>query len=119
MLESMAGRRLFPLWPVALLLGIFSGWVYLRVGDAVLAAFLALAFSMALGAARPRHAWARALIISLCIPAAEVLAIVTHAHLTSDKLPGSFIALVPAFVGAYGGFFMRRAVGVLFQKPGN
>ncbi len=115
----MAGRSLFPLWPVALLLGIFAGWVYLRIGDAVLAAFLALAFSMALGAARPHRAWAWALMISLCIPAAEAFAILTLAHQTSDKLPGSFIALVPAFVGAYGGFFMRKAVGVLFQKPGN
>ncbi len=116
--KYMAGTKLFPLWPVALLFGMFGGWVYLHIPDAVFAALLVLAFSMAMGVARPRRPWGWALLIALCIPAAEGWLIATRVHLTAEKLPGTFVVLAPGFVGAYGGSFMRKAVGVLFQKPG-
>ncbi len=114
----MAGSK-FPLWPLGVVFGAFSGWVYLRIEDAIFASFLTLFFGMAMGVARPRRPWGWALIIALWIPAAEAWLMITHVHPTPDKLPGTFFALVPAFVGAYGGFFMRRAVGVLFEKPGH
>ncbi len=112
----MAARKLIPLWPLALGFGILAGWVYIHAPTG-LAALLVVAFSMGMGVARPRQPWVWALLIALWIPAAEAWLIVRHIHPTIAGLPGALLVLFPGFVGAYGGFFMRKAIGVLFPEP--
>jgi hypothetical protein len=102
-------------WPrlwhllLALYLGLLVGLTDLRTDDPQLPALLLITFGLFLGFAQPKAAWRWALVLGLWVPALGFIAFavkVTPAQLSDVFF--SFIALVPALVGAYAGVFVRR-----------
>jgi hypothetical protein len=70
---------------------------------------------MFLGALRPRRPWMWALLVALCVPAAEYVAHLGREHFTRGATFASFALLAPAFVCAYGGAMGRKVVGELLK----
>jgi hypothetical protein len=114
MTTESRNRPLF--WILAVVLGVAAGYIHLLEPDPTMAALLVVAFTMALGVSQPRKPWRWALIIALCLPAAELLAFLGRTKPTRAAVYASFVTLVPAFVGAYGGALMRQMVGNVFAK---
>lgn len=90
----------------AILLGLFIAWVDSRptwddTGITATAVFLVSAF---LGLALPERAWLWALAVGSWIPAYGIV---------QNRNYGAVLALVVAFVGAYGGSFGRKLLNAL------
>jgi hypothetical protein len=99
------------LWMLGAVLGVFAGFVEVKVGDLLLTAFLVLAFTMFLAFARPEHPWRWAVLVSLCIPLARLFAaLVIREYTDRAQVYESFLAFLPGVVGAYGGHFMRQVI---------
>jgi hypothetical protein len=106
-------------WPftmVALGFGALIGYVQLRWGELAISALLVAMVTMFLGAMRPRRPWLWALLVALCVPAAQLFAYLGREHFTRGAIFGSFALLAPAFVCAYVGAVGRKLVGELFKK---
>lgn len=109
--------RTWPYYVVALVLGAVSGFAQVTVQDPTFSALLLVAFCMFLAYMRPRRPWRWSLIVGLCVPAAEFVALLTRIRPTEAMIYGSFVGLLPAFIGALGGSLMRRMITTLFAKP--
>ena len=106
-------------WPfvlVALGCGALIGYAQLRSGELAISALLVAMATMFLGAMRPRRPWLWALLVALCVPAAQLIAYLGREHFTRGAIFGSLALLAPAFVCAYGGAIGRKLVGELFKK---
>jgi hypothetical protein len=103
-------RRDVSLIVTALMLGIITGYLDQHTDDTGIIALLVFGFSLVLGIVRPHLAWLWALIIGSAIPAAGFLALMRTSPPWPNDVPGSFLALVFSFVGAYAGVLARRAV---------
>lgn len=101
---------------VALGCGALIGYAQLRWGELAISALLVAMITMFLGAMRPRRPWMWALLVALCVPAAQLLAHIGREHFTRGAIFGSFALLAPAFVCAYGGAVGRKLVGELVKK---
>ena len=93
----------------ACVLGALAGWSQVALQDISL--LLAAAFTLFLAVARPRRPWRWALIVSLCLPAAEGIAYLARWHPERGAVAESFLGIILAMMCAYGGAFLRRAVG--------
>ena len=95
---------------LTMLLGVLISLIDLSSTDPQLPALLLLAIGFVAGYAKPGYAWVWALLLGIWIPLAEftTLAIGMRLGYRPDILASS-IALVPAFVGAYGGAFVQWA----------
>ena len=102
-------------WPslwhllLALYLGLLTGLTDLRTDDPQLPALLLITFGLFLGFAQPKAAWRWALILGLWVPGLGFIS--RAAHVTSAPLSDllfSFVALVPALIGAYAGVRVNR-----------
>ena len=109
--------RTGPYYVLALVLGAVAGFAQVTVQDPTFSALLLVAFCMFLAYMRPRRPWRWSLIVGLCVPAAEFIALLTRIRPTEAMIYGSFVGLLPAFIGALGGSVMRRMVTTLFAKP--
>lgn len=98
----------------ACVLGAIAGWTQIELRD--LSLLLVSAFTLFLAVWRPQRPWRWALIVGLCLPAAEFLSYLSRWHPLRGAVAGSFISLVPAMMCAYGGALLRRAVGILFPS---
>ncbi|HEX9120856.1 MAG TPA: hypothetical protein VF840_09985 [Terriglobales bacterium] len=118
--SSPAASALIPAdWPftiVALAFGALIGYAQLRWGELAISALLVAMVTMFLGAMRPRRPWVWALLVALCVPAAQLFAYLGREHFTRGAIFGSFALLAPAFVCAYGGAVGRKLVGELVRK---
>jgi CDP-diglyceride synthetase len=106
-------------WPfvlVALAFGALIGYAQLRLGELAISALLVAVVTMFLGALRPQRPWLWALLVALCVLAAQLFAYLGRERFTRGATFGSFALLAPAFVCAYGGAVGRRLVGELFKK---
>jgi hypothetical protein len=101
---------------LALAFGALIGYAHLRWGELAISALLVAMVTMFLGAMRPRRPWVWALLVALCVPAAQLSAYLGREHVTRGAIFGSFALLAPAFVCAYGGAVGRNLVGKLFKK---
>ena len=97
---------------IALVLGAVAGWSQVALQDMSL--LLASAFTLFLAVARPQRPWRWAVMVSSCLPLAELIAWAAREHPERGDVMFSFVAFVPAFMCAYGGAFLRRTVGILF-----
>lgn len=98
---------------LALLGGLFAGTLDFNATEPQPAALLVLIFAGILGYFQPRTAWRWAILVVLGLPLA---------HLTLRQLgfqprdpvsPSEYatlIALIPGFIGAYGGVLVRKAI---------
>ena len=102
---------------VAILLGLFSGWVNETVGDPLLTALCVLAFTMLLGAWKKQRPWRWMLIVWAGVPL--MLAydhFVVHMPHQRWQVYGAFLQLLAGSAGAHGGHFMRQVIDRVFLK---
>jgi len=101
---------------VAILSGLFTGWVNQRVDDPLLTALCVLAFTMVLGFWKPDRPWRWALLVWAGVPV--VLAyyhfVIKWPH-DRAQVYGAFLQLLAANAGAYGGHFMRQMIDNVFR----
>ena len=107
-------------YPLAVALGLFSGWVNQTVDDALLTALCVLAFTMMLGVWKPARPWRWILLVWAGVPL--VLAYyqfsVRWPH-DRGQVYGAFLQLLAASAGGFGGHFMRRMIdNVVLKKDG-
>ena len=98
----------------AILLAAVAGWSQVALHDVSL--LLASAFALLLSVARPQRPWRWAVIVCAGLPLAELVAWLARMHPERGDIMFSFVALVPAFMCAYGGAFLRRSVRILFPR---
>jgi len=86
---------------LALVLGLGIAWIDSRPNwdDTGVSVFLILAAATLCGFLASRKPWMIALAVSIWIPLASIF--ITHNY-------GGFLALVPGFIGAYAGWFIKR-----------
>jgi hypothetical protein len=102
---------------LGILLGVFAGFGEVKVGDLLLTALLVLAFTMLLGTLRPERPWRWALLVAVCIPLSRLFAAkVSHEFTERAQIYESFLAFLPAIVGAYSGAVLRNVVKKVFDQ---
>jgi hypothetical protein len=102
---------------LALLLGLFAGWVNQVVDDALLTALCVLSFSMLLGTWKRDRPWRWVLLVWVGVPI--VLAyyhfVVRWPH-DRGQVYGAFLQLLAASAGSFGGHYMRQMIDNVFLK---
>jgi len=101
---------------LAVFWGLLTAFIDLLAREPQLPALMLLSSCLFLGFAQPSHAWRWALVVAGWIPAAAfVQSVMGMAALEPPGHPlSSFLAFVPALIGAYGGAFAARVVA---RKP--
>lgn len=103
---------------LALVGGIVIGAIDFNATEPQPAALLVLIFAGLLGFAQPRNAWRWAIIVTLGLPLAHLTLRQLGVQPRDPVSPGEYatlIALIPAFIGAYGGVLIRHVT----QRPQN
>jgi hypothetical protein len=98
---------------LALLGGLIIGVIDFNATEPQPAALMVLVFAGILGFSQPRNAWRWAIIVALGLPLAQLLLLQFGFHPRDPVGPGVYgtlIALIPSFIGAYGGVLIRRAI---------
>jgi hypothetical protein len=114
--DSPQPRSDFPIYLLAALAGIGTGWADVVINDLLFTALLVLAACMLLGLLRPRWPWRWVIVVVSFIPIAELAAyLVMTVKPTRGQMYGSFLTALPGTAGAYGGAVMRRVVDNLRQ----
>ncbi len=102
---------------LTIFLGIVVGLTDLR-SDVQMTALLLLVFGFFAGYAKPQHAWVWALLLGIWVPLAEFTAVAIGLKLSyRPDILASAIALVPAFIGAYGGVLVQWAATRTQSSP--
>jgi hypothetical protein len=94
---------------MALFLGLLTAFIDHHGDEVTFTVLLLLSFGFFLGFSQPSRVWRWAVLISLWVPITAILMIFVegrNAVFLKDGI-ASGIALVPAFVGAYGGLFIH------------
>ena len=104
-------------------LGSVAAWVDRHSDEVQPAVFCLLVFTFALAVIAPRRVWRWTLLTGLCIPATLPIARAfgwKMAYSMDDSTVGwSFLALIPATIGAYAGAAAHGAASRLrTSKPG-
>ncbi|MBI3741686.1 MAG: hypothetical protein HY257_08025, partial [Chloroflexi bacterium] len=87
---------------VTIFLGALVGWIDVGANEVILPVFLLLAFGFFIAFARPRSAWLHALFLAMWIPIFGFLAFALQVAPSARPIE-SFIAFMPAFIGAGAG----------------
>ena len=99
------------LFLLALALGPLAGYVDLHAKEVQFPVLLILLFTCLLSLAHPKGAWRWALIVGGGIPLAHFIGRAMGYAPPYPILPNifaTFLALIPAFIGAYGGMLLRH-----------
>jgi len=97
--------------------GLGSGMIEVKVGDLLLTALVVLTFAMILGGLSWSRLWRWALVLAIFIPTARIFAAtVLHRVTQRAEIYESFLAVLPAVVGVYGGFLIRQVTSTLFKE---
>jgi ABC-type multidrug transport system permease subunit len=104
-------------YPIAITLGLFSGWVNQKADDALLTALCVLAFSMFMGVWKKQQPWRWLVLVWIGVPV--VLAyyqfVVGWPH-NRGQVYAAFLQVLAASAGANGGHFMRQMIDNVFLK---
>ncbi len=98
---------------LALAGGLIAGLIDFNTTEPQPAALLVLIFAGILGLIQPRDAWRWAIIVALGLPLAHLSLRQLGWQPRDPVSPGEYatlIALIPAFIGAYGGVLVRRVI---------
>jgi len=98
---------------LALAGGLIAGLIDFNATEPQPAALLVLIFAGILGLIQPRNAWRWAIIVALGLPLAHLSLRQLGWQPRDPVSPGEYatlIALIPAFIGAYGGVLVRRVI---------
>jgi hypothetical protein len=91
--------------------GVAAGWVDIKVGDLLFTALLVLAPCMLLGMLRPQKPWRWVALVSVWVPAADLLAfLIMTQKPTRAQVYESLLTFLPGIAGAYGGSMMRGVI---------
>ena len=93
--------------------GLIAGWVDFNNDEPQAAAIVVMICAAILGFAQPKNAWRWAIVIALSIPLVYLIAIAAGLQPRTPPEPGlyaSLLALIPSFIGAYGGVFIRKVM---------
>lgn len=104
---------------LALAGGIFAWWVDSRNDEPQAAVLVILVMTFLLGLLVPQRAWLWAILTGICLPVGYLVARTLGYLPSSLPEPGwyaSAIALIPAFIGAYGGALARVIFNSAFAK---
>ncbi|MBI5054496.1 MAG: hypothetical protein HZB52_14695 [Chloroflexi bacterium] len=99
-------RKIFALSIVAVILGTLVGFSDFRSKEVQPIVLMILIFTSIFGFWQPRFGWLWAILIGGGVPAAHFLNLAFGFASPYPILPnvfGAFIALIPAFIGAYSG----------------
>ena len=115
-------RWLDPLtYALCILCGAFSGWLVIALPDqgpdftALPMAF----FAMVAAVVQPRKAWRWAVVLAVFIPLARFGAYFFFVNKPrTSEVYESFLAFLPAIVGALAGQFARSTIHNIFDKGG-
>lgn len=95
------------LW--TLFIGVVVGLMDVKATEVQLTVLLLLAFGFFAGFNQPRRAWRWAMLLSVWVPIFGFVALgVGLTQFRAQEQFGSFIALVPAFLGTYAGVIVRQ-----------
>src|SRR5258707_1241101 len=109
-------RSDLPIYFLAALLGIATGWIDVVVDDLLFTALLVLITCMLLGVLQPRWPWRWAVLVGASIPLTELAAyLIRTVKPTQAQVYGSFLTLLPGIAGAYGGAVVRGVINNLRQ----
>jgi hypothetical protein len=118
--SSLASRTGPLVYAIAILFGLFSGWVNQKVDDALLTSLCVLAFSMLMGVWKKQRPWRWMLLVWMGVPL--VLGyyqfVVGWPH-DRGQVYGAFLQLLAASAGAHGGHFMRAMIDHVFLQQGD
>jgi hypothetical protein len=116
MSSEAPSKRDLLFYALAVLFGLFAGWVDLKLGDLLFTALLVVAPCMLLGALRPQRPWRWVAIIGICVPVAELGGYVVMTQKPyRAQIYESFLAFLPGIAGAYGGAMLRGVVDNLLK----
>lgn len=95
---------------VALALGAIAGIVDLFARSPQIAPIVIVIFSFLLSLTYPRKAWAWALLVGMGVPLVNTLAMeLGYGYVRRpENIYLTYLALVPAFIGAYSAALLRR-----------
>ena len=95
---------------VAVVLGIIAGAIDLVAGSPQIAAALIVVFAFLLSLTYPRRAWLWAILTAMFVPLINALVVeLGYAYLRRpESIYATYLAFVPAFIGAYSAAFLRR-----------
>jgi hypothetical protein len=113
---SIDTERTSPLlYFLAILLGLFTGWVNQVVDDALLTALCVLGFTMFLAVWKPSRPWRWGVLVWIGVPLvlAYYQAVKRWPH-DRGQVYGAFLQLLAASAGSFGGHFMRRMIDNVF-----
>lgn len=103
-------------WTLGLALAALTGWLQIMFRDLHLALLAAMAFALTLALIRPHRPWIWGLLIGLAPAAAEFYRLFRGEAVRRGTVEVAFGAVLPAFVGAIGGFAMRSMIARVFDK---
>ncbi len=104
---------------IALLGGIFAGWVDFNNDEPQAAVLVILAVTVLTGLIFPSRAWLWALIAALSLPGMYFVLTGLGYQPKTPPSPGwyaSLIALIPAFIGAYAGALGHAGLKQMTRK---
>jgi len=118
--SSSRTRWLDPLtYGLSILFGIFSGWLVLALPEQGpdFTALPMVFFAMIAAVIQPRKPWRWAIVVAVFIPIARFGALLLFVNKPStSEMYESFLAILPAIVGAYAGQFTRSTIHNIFDK---
>lgn len=119
-LESLTMRTTLLLLPLALLAAAGTGWVDTHAEEVQPAALLLVLATAALSFFEPRRAWLWWLVLGLSIPGAHLWARSAGTPLPYEvnSFGGTFLALLPAGLGALLGLGSRKVLRARRVSPG-
>ncbi len=103
-------------WTLGLILAALTGWLQIMFRDLHLALLAAMAFALTLALIRPERPWIWGLLIGLAPAAAEFYRLYRGQPVQRGTVEVAFGAVLPAFVGALGGYAMHIMVRRVFEK---
>ena len=104
----------FSPFALAIAIAVFAVSVDLHNAEVQAAAMVIVTGGFVLGIGWPAGAWRWALILGLSIVVGDPMGVqlgIKPPWPETGFNPGSFIALVPAFIGTYAGVLVRRLMG--------
>jgi hypothetical protein len=102
---------------LAIVFGLFSGWVNEKVDDALLTSLCVLVFTMLLGVWKKERPWRWLVLVWIGVPLimAYYQWVVRWPH-TRAQVYGTLLQVLAASAGANGGHYMRDMIDHVFLK---
>jgi hypothetical protein len=112
-----AGRTNPIVYTLAVLLGLFAGWINEMVRDPLLTALCVVAFSMLMGVWKKQRPWRWLLLVWIGVPIMfGYYQFVVHWPHNRGQVCFALVQILAASAGAHGGHFMRDMIDHVFLR---